>query len=587
MRSGGAEWGPPAPHHGQLLSLADVAAAMKRSFWIILACPLIAVAVAVIYVLGTSPGYVATAQLMIEPAKQQLFWQDNSMLDLTVDSAQVESQVELLRSERILGDVIGSLGLANDSEVRSDATLSEHQRQNHLLNRFRNALTTRRIGQSYVIEVSFLSTAPEKAARIANAIADAYMRDQRRAKADVARQASDWMQQRVEEVGIQLNAAAAAVQKFRATNGISGGDSNNQLRLLDQLTELEARAEAYRKLYEGFVQRLTENRQQETYPVTIARVIAAASTPLVPAYPRTKLILALALLLGIFAGCGIAAARAMLDDTVSSIRQLREALGLDCLTTLPRLHAGPREAYRRVLSAPFSRFADSIRCIKLALQNTAAGAASEDGPGLTIGVISLGSGEGKTTVAVNLAALFAASGRKTLLVDGNFRHSALSHNLLPSAKQGLLEGLAGDWENVVGFDPETMVHVLPVVVNGAGVPNSADLLGSPAMQRMLQQLEGSFGTILVDLPALTNAVDALAIGPLLDGCLLVVEWRRTRLEPLAEAVELLRASRIRLLGVVLNKVDDGIPAPFSGGVAMARWRAALSDYKARPIEAGP
>ena len=47
--------------------------------------------------MGTSPGYVATAQLMIEPAKQQLLWQDNSMLDLTVDNAQVESQVEILR----------------------------------------------------------------------------------------------------------------------------------------------------------------------------------------------------------------------------------------------------------------------------------------------------------------------------------------------------------------------------------------------------------------------------------------------------------------------------------------------------------
>jgi succinoglycan biosynthesis transport protein ExoP len=107
------------------------------------------------------------------------------------------------------------------------------------------------------------------------------------------------------------------------------------------------------------------------------------------------------------------------------------------------------------------------------------------------------------------------------------------------------------------------------------------------MQRTLHQLRQSFETILVDLPALTSAVDARAIGPLLDGCLLVVEWGRTPIESLREAVELLRASRIRLLGTVLNKVNDGIPMPLAGGAAVGRLRAGLSGYTARPIGAGP
>src|SRR5262245_47381449 len=105
------EWGSAAPHASRLRSLADVAGLLKRSFRTILACPLIALTAAVLYLLGTPPAYVATAQLMIEPAKQQLLWQDNSMVDLTVDNAQVESQVEILRSERIAGDVIASLDL--------------------------------------------------------------------------------------------------------------------------------------------------------------------------------------------------------------------------------------------------------------------------------------------------------------------------------------------------------------------------------------------------------------------------------------------------------------------------------------------
>ena len=481
--------------------------------------------------------------------------------------------------------MIGALELADDPEFRSNATPSEYQRQRYALNRFRNALATRRVGQSYVIEVSFLSTDPEKAARITNAITDAYMHDQRRAKTDVARQASEWMQQRVEEVGIQLNAAAAAVQKFRAANGISGGGDNNQSRLLDQLTELEARAQAYRKLYESYVQRLTENRQQEFYPVSNARVIAAASTPLLPAYPKTKLIL-------LWRCCWVplpARALQRLERCSTAAREVSGSSGtrldLDCLTALPRFRAGRRDAYRQVLNAPFSPFAESMRSIKLSLLNTGADKQGEDRAGLSIGVISLAPGEGKTTIAVNLAALFAASGCKTLLVDGNFRHPALSRSVVPSASQGLLEALAGDLENATAFDPKTMAHVLPVV-DGESLPNSADLLGSPAMQRLLQRLGRSFATILIDLPALTSVVDARAIGPLLDGCLLVVEWGRTPLEPLAEAIALLRASRIRLFGVVLNKVDEGIPKPFAGGPVVARLRAGFSGYKARPIEAG-
>src|SRR5258706_9387370 len=110
------------------------------------------------------------------------------------------------------------------------------------------------------------------------------------------------MQERVTELSAKLNTAAAAVQKFRAENGISDIGTNNQPRLIDKLTELEARAQAYRKLYESFLQKLTENQQQESYPVSNARVITAASTPLVKAYPKTRLILLLSMLLGLVVG---------------------------------------------------------------------------------------------------------------------------------------------------------------------------------------------------------------------------------------------------------------------------------------------
>jgi polysaccharide biosynthesis transport protein len=580
--SAGADWGAAA-RDGQRVDLGGLVAALKRSFWLVAGCVLIALGLALFYVFTTPPGYVASAQLLIGPAKQQLMWQDRNVVDLTVDNAQVESQVEILRSERIANAVIGTLGLANDPEFRSTTATTDYERHRIALSRFQGALATRRIGQSYVIEIAFRSTDPAKAARITNAITAAYIRDQLDAKKQIARQAGEWMQERVEELGVQLNSAAAAVQKFRAANGISYSNSgNNQAQLLDQLTQLEARAEAYRKLYESFVQQMTENRQQESYPVSNARVIAAASTPLAKSYPKTKLVLLLSVLIGLLLGGGIAAARSMLDGSLRSTRQIRHALALDCLASLPRLRARHREgqgdAYQQILDAPFSPFTEGMRSIKLSLQNAAA-----PRPGLRIGFVSLLPGEGKTTVAIGLAALFAASGSKTLLIDADFRQASLSRRLLPGAKRGLIEAIAGEADDAVLFEPTSSAHILPVA-NGEAVRGSADMLGSAAMRQLLEHLGQTFATILVDLPALASAVDARAIGPQLDGCILVVECGRTPLEPLTEAVELLRAGGVRIVGAVLNKVENGIPAPFRLPMAglPPRLRAA---YGTQPAEA--
>lgn len=576
-------WLQAGPRQGPMVSLPDLVPLLKRFLWTIAACPLVTVAIALLYVAMTPASYVASTQLMIEPAKQQLLWQNSNMVDLTVDNAQVESQVEVIRSERIASDVIATLQLADDPEFRSSSG-SDYERQRVALARFMDALSTRRVGQSYVIEISFRSRDPEKSARIANAVTAAYIHDQVRAKTDVAQQASQWMQDRVTELGVKLNAAAAAVQKFRAANGIVDTGPNSQTRLIDKLTELEARAEAYRKLYESIVQRLTENEQQESYPVSNVRVIAAASIPLVRSYPKTKLILSLALLLGLLGGGAIAAVRAMLDGRVRTAGHIRDAAGLDCLASLPLLADGRVKeplaaAYRQVIDAPFSPFTEAMRHVKVSLQ-----AARPNQPRLRLGLVSLMAGEGKSTIAASLAAVFAASGSPTLLIDGDFREASLSRWLMPEAKRGLVEALTDDPDSAIVYDRTTKVQFLPLA-GGGRIVGSADLLASPAMERLLRHLDQSFATIIVDLPALSNAVDARAIGPLLDGCILVAEWGRAPVEALTDTVALLQAGQVKLLGAVINKVQEGVPPLF--GLHLADLRGLLqSVYDVPVIHAG-
>ena len=575
-------WTAPA-ETAQTVTLGDTIAFLRRQFWLIAGTVATAVILAAFYVLTTPVGYVASAQVLIDPAKGQTLWQSSNVVDLTLDNAQVESQVEVLQSERIANAVIAALNLANDAEFRGGTPETDSRNQRATLDKFESALSARRVGQSYVIEISFRSRDPSKAAHITNAITDAYLKDQQQAKRDVANQANQWMEDRITELGVALNTAAAAVQQFRVSHGIIETANNGQPQLIDQLTQLEARAQAYRKVYETLLERMTENQQQASYPVSDARVITSAFQPAVQSYPKTKLMMLLSILIGLVVGVGLAASRSMLDDTVRSAKQIRQALGLPVLGSLPahRLVSANGKAPTEqveVIDAPLSDFSEAMRNLKISVHN-----ACREKPGCCLGVLSLLPGEGASTVAINLAALFVGPRAKSLLIDANFRDRQLTRRVAPDASWGLIEAVRdGNPESIV-YDSKTKAYLLPLT-EGAPIANSAELLGSSAMQELLPKLKQKFATILVDLPALSRAIDARAIAPLLDGCIIVTAEGHTPMRALDDAVELLRADDVNLIGAVINRVSDGIPPLF--GVHLDEvWNLDYAGYFDRLVHA--
>lgn len=560
IASAEAAWGAPQ-EPAQTMTLADAMVFLRQQFWLIAGAVAVMLGLAILYVLLAPATYVGRAELLIEPGKQRALWQDNGAVDLTIDNAQVESQVEVLQSERIANDVIDKLGLIHDPEFRTSG--SDYERRRAALGHFENSLSARRVGQSYVIELSFRSRDPEKAAEIANAVTDAYLRDQQQAKQDVANQASQWMESQIAELGVELNTAAAAAQEFRVSHGISEtGNTSGQPQLIDKLTALEAKAQAYRKVYEGLLERFTQDKQQASYPVSNARVITSASRPLAKTYPKTKLILLLAILIGLVIGIAAASARVMLDGSVRSAKQLRQILGLAVLGSLPKQRLdqgaeGPAADRVEVVDAPLSPFSEAMRNVKLSVER-ACGRQS----GCCLGILSLEPEDAATAIAVNLAALFAASRTRAALVDADFRERRLTRRLLPQPRIGLAEALRdGDLADTLLADPKTNAHFLPIG-SRSPVANPTDLLDSPALPALLAKLKEGFATVLIAPPPLRSASDARAVAPLLDGCILVATHGRTSLRALEDAVELLRADNVNLLGVVLADVSEDIPPLF-------------------------
>ena len=177
----------------------------------------------------------------------------------------------------------------------------------------------------------------------------------------------------------------------------------------------------------------------------------------------------------------------------------------------------------------------------------------QEGTGTTIGICSPNVGAGKSFVAANLAVSLALGVDHTvLLVDADLRRPSLQTSFGLDPAPGLTDYLLGDSplsDCLVNPGIERLV-LLPV---GAPVQNSSEVLGSPKMLNLASELKARYPDriVIYDLPPLLTGDDALVFLPRLDGCMLVIEERKTRAQELQRALDLL--SDTRLIGTILNK----------------------------------
>jgi succinoglycan biosynthesis transport protein ExoP len=318
--------------------------------------------------------------------------------------------------------------------------------------------------------------------------------------------------------------------------------------------------------------------------VASAHVVAVASTPLSKTYPKTKLVMLLAVLVGAMAGTAIAYLRHVLDRTLRKPKQVRDELGLAYLGSLPRLRT-PRwspqsSTAKKTLEASQSEFTAALQWVKVTLD-----VESRTHRIRSIGMVSLHSGEGATTFCAGLGALFAQSGANVLMMDADFRRRTLSRQTAGNAQMGLLD-LLHQWnDRAIFVDPNTKASVLPLVGHEAP-ESSVDILGSQPMRELLGRLASTYEFILVDLPALDQGVETRAIGPFLDGCILIVQWGRTTLDELKDAITVLQAGQVVLFGVVINQVEEGVPPLL--GITLAdlksiHWGSYVELFTVRPL----
>jgi len=356
--------------------------------------------------------------------------------------------------------------------------------------------------------------------------------------------------------------------------GVSNASGNDQVRL----RELQREADANRTLYASFLARYKETSAQESVELPDSRIVSKADIPISASFPKTALILAFALVGGAGLGGVLAFMVDHFDRRVKSLRQAEDVTGVPTLAAVPQI--GPRELASRairgrrdldqydpnsakllpaamqpplmryVLDEPTSLFAESVRAVRLAIQR-----ASRTGPVKTVMVSSSVDGEGKTTLAVNLALSLAAVGMRTILVEGDLRNPEMSRSLCPRASFGAIEVAAGraQFDQALLFDRATGLAILPSPPRQK--PSSSEFVFSDAMINILDQLRKHFDYVIIDSPPLIPLVDGRALAEIADRVVVTIRWDSTPQDVVAQALGTLALSYDRVLGTVLTRVD--------------------------------
>jgi succinoglycan biosynthesis transport protein ExoP len=382
--------------------------------------------------------------------------------------------------------------------------------------------------------------------------------DEVRRLAETSRSDYEIAKQKQKQIEDQL---ASAVSRSRGSNSA-------------ELTmrELETSAKSYRNLYDSFLQRYMGSVQQESFPSANARIIASASPPPSKSKPKSSLILAMGLAAGVGLGVGLGLLRDVMDRVFRTSAQLEAALRLPCLSLVPlltdlsppasasvpappgndsRMISRRSAAYWAATTMPLSRFAESIRAIKLAIDLNQSLSANK-----IVGITSSLPNEGKSTIAASLAQLIAHAGKRVIVVDCDLRNPSLSMNLAPTATSGLIEIISGakQLEEVTWHDKSTGLNLLPIAKKGP-LFHSSELLSAEPTRALFDKLRTSYDYVIVDLPPLAPIVDVRATTMLVDCFVLVVEWGRTKIDVVQHALHTAPNVNEAILGAVLNKTD--------------------------------
>jgi succinoglycan biosynthesis transport protein ExoP len=506
-----------------LVRLQDHLAVIRRRWRLVAFCLLLAVGAGLALSLSQTKMYRGTTTVLLQP---QQTTDDNT--GVVMEPEEVATQADVIASVEVADRVVDRLNLRTHPQDLLDdisVTVVEDKR---------------------VVEVSALEPRRELAANVANAFAEEYI-DFREEEATEATDA------REEEYLDEVRSIEEELDKVRKEMKAEVGNDRQDLRLEEE-TLLTQKAQLQTQL------QIVEASQAG--PLPGGEVLLLAEPPSQPAEPRPIRAGALAGIVGLLVGVGLAYVRDRLDDAVRDEQRLRSALGgRPILGSIP---SSGEESVGRVatLMAPQSPLSEAYRTLNANIRFLLAAdherRESEPGDrgdrGDILLVSSAAPGEGKTSVATNLAVAAARVGMHVIIVDADLRRPTVADRFGLDVPVGLSDLLAGGGPvlphlHEVGLDELWMLAV------GSIPPNPAELLASPLMRGILDDLAHHANLVIVDSAPVLRVADSLELIDRVDLVLLVARRKASRMHSVSSAVDRIRQVGGNLAGCVFNDVD--------------------------------
>lgn len=404
------------------------------------------------------------------------------------------------------------------------------------------AYQARVVPNTQLIEIRVTDSNPERAKVIADELANQVVSQSPSLNDATAGQRQEFIKQQLSSLEIQISDTTNKIDELQKS--LVGLKSASQIaRTEAEINQLADKLTTLRNSYAN----LLANTQEGA--LNILSVFEPANLPTSTVGTNKILIIILASMVGFVLSAGAAYLLEYLDRSIKTTKDVERIFNYPVIGYLSVMPDDGNNA-THVLTHPNSVVTESFRLLQSNLEFFQAYNSAK-----TILITSPMQGNGKTTIAVNLAISLAMSGQKTVLVDSDLRRPAV-HMALEIEKSPGLSDIIRSKKKVVEATRSLKDTNIEVITAGDVPANVTEVVGSKRIAEILAGLKEDFETIVIDAPPLVIS-DSYSLASKVDGVILVLEQGQTREEQAKVIKEQLNRAGARVIGVVFNRITEG------------------------------
>ncbi|MFK7945747.1 MAG: GumC family protein [Paracoccaceae bacterium] len=363
---------------------------------------------------------------------------------------------------------------------------------------------------------------------------------------------------------LELEQVTTRLQREISQSDASLASLNEQIRELEQrqdtqgaelvtLRQLEREAQAASVIYETFLSRLKETSVQQGVHKADSIVISEARVPIAKSFPRYRVTLSAALIIGVLMAATIVAILEMIDQTFSTPDELEQFTGLPVLGLIPSAPITARgNVLKFAMSRPTSPFVEAVRNLRTSVQLSGV-----DGDVKVVALASAGEGEGKTLLTMALAHSSATQlNRRVLVMDCDLRRRRLTSELGGRGIPGII-GYFGGKKSIDEIIHPHETGEFDVIYADKSPKITADIFASQKFAHLMEELRERYDLVIIDTPPVLALTDIRVIANYVDLVLFSVSWKRTKRRLVRAALTALHLTKPKRVATVFNRMNIG------------------------------